>query len=82
MLSSVESEIVVDLLLHGDNVPSNIAENIERHQTSVSRSLSALEDEDLVSNKGRGVWTLTVAGASLARTILSNRTIEQDVDES
>jgi predicted transcriptional regulator len=69
MLSAVESEILVDLLLNGDNVPSNIADNIDRHKTSVSRSLSSLESEDLVDNKGRGVWTLTVAGASLARTI-------------
>lgn len=78
MLSSVESEILVNILTNGDNVPSNIADNIGRHQTSVSRSLSSLEDEGLVENKGRGVWTLTVSGASLARVVMKNTTDGSD----
>jgi Mn-dependent DtxR family transcriptional regulator len=69
MLTSVDRELLADLLMHGDNVPSNISDNIERHPTSVSQRLSELEDMGLVRNKGRGVWTLTAPGANMARSL-------------
>jgi predicted transcriptional regulator len=69
MLTSVEREVLVDLLIHGDNGPKNIADNIERHNTSVSRDLAELAEEDLVVNKGRGVWSLEPDGVQFARSI-------------
>jgi len=61
-LSRVERAIILNLYTDGDNVPSNIADNIPHHAKSVSRSLADLEDMQLVTNKGRGVWTLTDDG--------------------
>lgn len=69
-LSPVMQEILIDLHEHGDNVPANIGDNIDRHPNSVSRALRKLTDDeslpDLVRNKGRGVWTLTDRGQEVA----------------
>lgn len=63
MLSPVERGILEDLDENGDNVPSALASNIDRHPKSVSRSLSNLEDRGLVSKKNEfGVWTITDRG--------------------
>lgn len=69
MLSPVEIEVLRDLLVNGDNVPANTAENVDRHAKSASRSLSNLEEDGLVENKGRGVWTLTPEGVEAARSL-------------
>lgn len=67
--SPVKRAIVVDLLVNGDNTPANIAENTGKHRVSVSERLSDLESEGLVENKGRGVYTLTLDGISVARAV-------------
>lgn len=68
MLTQVEREVTIALFDLGDNVPGNIADEIERHPTSVSRALSSLEEDGLVETKGRGVWALTPDGVRLARS--------------
>jgi Mn-dependent DtxR family transcriptional regulator len=73
MLSSVEMDVLASLLIAGDNTPSNIADDTDRHKTSVSDRLSDLQAKGLVENKGRGVWTLTISGANLARTVIRHR---------
>lgn len=69
MLSPVARDALVDLLIHGDNVPSNIAANTDRHPKSVSKRLSDLEDDGLVENKGSGVYALTLEGIAIARRL-------------
>jgi predicted transcriptional regulator len=69
MLSQVERAILSDLLSHGDNVPGNIADNTGHHPKSISRSLSDLDDDNLVKSKGRGVWTLTDRGQEIAEKV-------------
>lgn len=69
MLSEVDRAALVDLLLNGDNVPSNIAENTGHHPKSVSKRLGILEDDGLVENKGSGVYSLTLEGISVARKL-------------
>ena len=69
-LSPVERAVVADLSCHGDNVPGNISDNTGYHEKSVSRSLSNLEDRDIVRNKGRGVWSLTEHGETIAKDVL------------
>lgn len=69
-LSPVERAIILDLGEHGDNIPANIAENSEKHVKSVSRSLANLEEEGLVRNKGRGVYTLTPEGKEARSALL------------
>lgn len=69
-LSPVERAVVADLSSNGDNVPANIADSTGHHPKSVSRSLSNLEDRDIVYNKGRGVWTLTDDGEEIAKSVL------------
>jgi Mn-dependent DtxR family transcriptional regulator len=69
MLSPVEIDVLRDLLIHGDNVPANIAENTGRHPKSVSKRLPDLESRGLIRNKGHGVWTLTAEGLDAAQTL-------------
>lgn len=67
--SEVETAILVDLLLSGDNSAGNIGPNTGHPNSSVTRSLSSLVEEGLVRNKGSGVYTLTDKGRTEARTI-------------
>lgn len=70
MLSDADREILVDLLVNGDNSSGNIADNIERHPTTVTRRLKFLDEEmGYVVSKGRGVWRLTPKGLNAAQTI-------------
>lgn len=80
MLTAVEMDILVDLLVHGDNTPSNLADNTGRHKTSVSQRLPELEERDLVRNKGRGVWSLTEPGANMAVSIRSDRAADGETN--
>lgn len=73
MLSPVERDILHHLLTGGDDVPGNIAEATDRHPKSVSKRLPDLVDEGLIRNKGRGVYTLTPSGVSLARSLEDHR---------
>lgn len=68
MLSPVESESLETLITDGDNVPAGIADNIDRHPKSVSRSLSSLREKRLVRRKNDyGVWTPTQEGKEYYR---------------
>lgn len=69
-LSPVEQEIVITLLLRGDCLPVTVADDHDRHPSSVSRSLSALESRGIVAEKDRAVYTLTVSGFRIARSLL------------
>ncbi len=69
MVSGLEREILEELHTAGNLSPSLIAERIERHPKSVSRSLRQLEADGLVVNLG-GVWALTVSGARAAQDLL------------
>ena len=66
-LTDTEREILVDLLVNGDNTPRNISENIGRAREHCSVRLADLDEKGLVRNKGGGVWTLTLSGAIAAR---------------
>ena len=71
-LSPAEQKILVDLLLHGDDLPVNIAERIDYTRVHVSNSLGNLRHRELVSAKGNGVYTLTLDGIATARAIYRN----------
>jgi DNA-binding IclR family transcriptional regulator len=76
MPTPVEREILLHLLVSGDDTSGNIAEETDRNRATVSRRLSSLEDEGLVRNKGRGVYALTLEG------IAATRALERDDDEA
>jgi predicted transcriptional regulator len=82
MLSPVEMEVLVDLLVHGDNVPGNIAENTGRHPKSVSKRLPDLEEHGLIRNKGRGVYTLTPDGVAQAQALRGDVNADENADEN
>jgi len=75
-VTPVEREILVHLLLKGDDRPANIGDDdpdSERpHPASVSRSMSNLEDKGLVSHKGNAVYRLTNQGLIVARNVLDS----------
>ena len=68
-LSEADIAILVDLIRHGDNTPSNIAQNVDKSRVHVQNRISDLEEEGLTMNKGGGVWTLTPDGAELAAAL-------------
>jgi len=80
MLTEVDREVLVALLIGGDNSPSNIAEYIDRHPNSVGDALDRLESEDMVFNKGSGVYALRFQGVTTARTLYREFEIGVDLD--
>lgn len=84
-LSPVMQETLIDLYVHGANIPANIGDNIDRHANSVSRALRKhTEDENsptLVRNKGRGVWTLTDRGEEVAERLAAVEELALEQDE-
>jgi predicted transcriptional regulator len=60
--TDMDLRILRDLAIHGDNVPANICDNIDGAKKYVNRRLRRLEENDYVSNKGRGVYQLTDKG--------------------
>jgi len=79
-MTPVESEALISLLLRGDLLPVEIADDHGRHPSSVSRSLRKLKQRGLVADKGRGVYELTAPGVGEARRVLRVRA-EEVADE-
>lgn len=69
MMTETEMLALSDLIVHGDNVPSNIADNIDRSRSAVTKAMPELEERGLVENKGRGVYRLTWEGFRRAQQI-------------
>jgi Mn-dependent DtxR family transcriptional regulator len=67
LLSPSQKAILTHLLTEGDDVPANIAEAADLHRNSVSRAAKPLKENDLIRNKGHGVYTLTEQGRQEAR---------------
>jgi predicted transcriptional regulator len=62
--------IVVDLLIQGDDSPKNIARRTKFTREAITRKLKDLQDQEMVVNKGGGVYRLTESGAEAARGLL------------
>lgn len=77
--SPVQKIVLTELLLYGDNSPVNVAKGHDVHHKSVSRTLSELEDDGLVENKGNGVYRLTKKGESAAQEYL-HRLLKRDLE--
>jgi Mn-dependent DtxR family transcriptional regulator len=65
-LTRTEENILKHLLLYGDNVPSNVAEDIDASRSYVNDLLSGLSEKGLVIHKGNGVYKLSGTGISVA----------------
>jgi len=72
-LKPTDRDVLRDLLPpprgNGDNIQTNIADNTGRSPKAVSQALERLEDDDLVRNKGRGVYRLTNHGRDIAQNL-------------
>jgi DNA-binding IclR family transcriptional regulator len=64
-----EEAVLRHLYNRGDDIPANIAEHTGYHRKSASRTLSGLENDGFVENKGNGVYRLTATGLSAAREL-------------
>lgn len=82
MLTAVDREVLVCLLLDGANTPSNIADIVGRHPNSVMDSLDRLEDSGYVRDKGGGVHSLTYQGAVTAQTVRREFTVDLSFERS
>ena len=68
--SPVQRAILVDLLIYGADKPENIARRTGKHANSISRSASQMVEEDLIRNKGGGVYRLTEKGYQKAQSLV------------
>jgi len=68
-LSPVERAVLTDLLINGDDKPSNIAQRTGYTRPAVSRRCPPLVERGLLSDKGGGVYTLTNAGVQVAQNL-------------
>lgn len=80
MTTQVEREILVALLVGGADTPANLSDITGRHVQSVQQRLSNLEEEELIWNKGNGVYDLTESGTTTARAIQLEYEIVEDLD--
>ena len=62
LLQLPSDRMIIEELQEGRNLGANIAEEIDRHQKTVTRRLNQLKDYGLVRNIGRGVYELTERG--------------------
>lgn len=70
--SEVQNDILVDLLIYGDDKAGNVSRRTNRPASSISRAFSPLQEDGLVSDKGGGVYHLTTTGSNMARNILKS----------
>jgi len=73
-LTPTEEEVLRDLRPrsvggNGDNIQTNIAENIDRSERGVSNAIDSLEDKEAIENKGRKVYRLTEKGREAADSL-------------
>lgn len=68
--STVERSILVDLLIFGHDKAGNIGSRTGHPPASISRSFGPLEEEELIVNKGDGVYRLTESGKIMAQNII------------
>jgi len=62
LLQLPTDELILTELQHGRNLGANIADEIDRHNKTVTKRLIQLEDYGLVENIGRGVYEITPQG--------------------
>lgn len=62
LLQLPTDRMILEELLKGQNLGANIADDIDRHQKTVTKRLNQLEDYGLVDNVGRGVYGVTPRG--------------------
>jgi Mn-dependent DtxR family transcriptional regulator len=70
LLTPAQEAILKHLLTEGDDTAANIADKAGMHRNSISRAAKPLKEEDLIKNKGRGVYRLTSEGREEARDLL------------
>jgi predicted transcriptional regulator len=80
MTTRVDREILVSLLLGGADTPSNLARITDRHVQSVHERLQQLLKDDLVWNKGNGVYQLTKEGTTMAQAVLRQFDVLDGID--
>jgi predicted transcriptional regulator len=76
-MNPTEKRVLLHLKENGDNVPSNIADDIDRRQGSVQRSTRQLREQGLIRNKGRGVYTLTEEGKTAVEALEDLRAVSE-----
>jgi len=62
LLQMPTDRMILAELRSGRNLGANIADEIDRHQKTVTKRLNQLEDYGLVRNVGRGVYEITDRG--------------------
>lgn len=68
-LTGVDREMLVALLIFGDNSRANLSEICGRHPNSIGDSRDRLEESDLIFDKGRGVLALSLGGLRTAQAV-------------
>ena len=62
----VQKDILVDLLVHGDDKAENIGNRTNHHRNTVSSHMGTLVEEGYLHAKGGGVYRLRESGREMA----------------
>ena len=62
LLQLPTDRLILEELHRGQNLGANVAEATDRHQKTISKRVTQLEDYGLVENIGRGVYRITDRG--------------------
>ena len=76
---------ILTILAEGRNVPSNLADRLDKSRQWITQRLQQMESADYVRNVGRGVYELqaeNVPADDLDRLGINHPTIEIDVAEA
>lgn len=66
----VQTAILVDLLVSGDDKAENIGRRTGFHRNTVSAEMKGLVKDDLIAAKGGGVYRLTDKGRMRAQSVI------------
>lgn len=65
-LTPVQKDVVVDLLVHGDDKAENVGNRTNHHRNTVSTHMGKLVDKGHIEGKGGGVYRLRDQGREAA----------------
>ncbi len=69
-LKPAERDILVDLLVYGDDKAENIGNRTGNHRNTISKYMAPLSDKGFLEPKGGGVYRLTDKGRETARGLI------------
>jgi predicted transcriptional regulator len=71
-LTPVQKDMLIDLLLHGDDKAENVGNRTNHHRNTVSSHMGTLVEEGYLTGKGGGVYRLREPGRDAALGLIKS----------